>query len=255
MHIASPFGIPLRLHWSFLALLGAFLGWGLYMGGLRGLVATSILATGLCLSVALHELGHAVAARRYGIGTAHITLYPFGGIAAIERMPEEPDQEMVIAVAGPAVNFALAAVGGWLWLGLDRMGATYAPLALGFVVSNLGMGLFNLIPAFPMDGGRVLRALLARKMGFLPASRLAVRIGRAFAWLFLVTGALWPLLTGATLPHFSLLLVGGFLIVALRSEEARLVDLYWRSVTGRPAWWSDNQKGDENPHSGLPVRL
>lgn len=223
MHVASPFGIPVRLHWSFFGLVLAMLAWGYWKAGTIGLVGVGILATGLFTSVILHELGHALAARRYGIGTAHITLYPFGGVAAIERMPEDPDEEIVIAIAGPAVNFVLAALGGWAWLASEH------PVAMGFVITNVGMGAFNLLPAFPMDGGRVLRAFLARRMGFLPASRLAVKIGRVFAWAFLVIGAwFW---------HPTLFLVGLFLHVALNAERERLVALHWERTTGRPPPW------------------
>lgn len=254
VQIASPFGIPLRLHWSFLALIAGFLVWGFYQFGVPGLISTGVVSFGLFLSVSLHELGHAVAAQRYGVKTAHITLYPMGGVAAMESMPEDPDQEMVIALAGPAVNFALAALSGWIWLGADKFGFFFAPLVLGFVIANLTMGLFNLIPAFPMDGGRVLRSLLARRMGWLPASRLSVRIGRVFAWSFLVVGGLWPYLTGGSMPYISLMLVGGFLLVALRSEEARLVDMYWEQVTGRPAWWTEKGDNDGTARAMVPVR-
>jgi Zn-dependent protease len=178
---------------------------------------------GLATSVILHELGHALAARRFGIGTDNITLYPMGGVASIERMPEDPDQEIVIALAGPAVNFVLAALAGWVWM------ASQSPVALGFVVSNVGMGLFNLIPAFPMDGGRVLRAVLARHMGWMPASRLAIRIGRVFAWVFIFS---LPIVGSPTLP-----LVGIFLHVALNAERERLVQLNWERTTGRPPPW------------------
>lgn len=223
MHVSSPFGIPVRLHWSFFALVAGMMAWGANQAGGWGIVAVGVASVGLFGSVVLHELGHALAARRYGIGTAHITLYPFGGVAAIERMPEDPDEETVIALAGPAVNFVLAALAGWAWL------ATGSVFALGFVWMNLGMGLFNLLPAFPMDGGRVLRATLARRMGFLPASRLAVRVGRVFAWAFLALGVGWK--------HPSLFLVGAFLHVALNAERERLVALHWERTTGRPPPW------------------
>jgi Zn-dependent protease len=223
VHVASPFGIPVRLHWSFFGLVAGLLAWGYWKLGVPGLIGVGIMATGLMLSVVLHELGHALAARRYGIATAHITLYPFGGVAAIERMPEEPDEEIVIALAGPAVNFVLAAIAGWLWLATDH------PIAWAFVLTNIGMGVFNLLPAFPMDGGRVLRAFLAKRMGFLPASRLAVKIGRVFAWVFLVAAVAFR--------HPSLFLVGAFLHVALNAERERLVALHWERTTGRPPPW------------------
>lgn len=232
LHVTTVVGIPIRLHWSFWALVAGLLGWSAWNFGVAGLIGVGLMSIGLFTSVILHELGHALAARQYGIDTAHITLYPFGGVAAIERMPEEPDQEIAIALAGPAVNFALAAVGGWAWLLTDH------PLALGFVVTNVGMGLFNLVPAFPMDGGRVLRAVLARHMGFLPASKLAVKIGRGFAWAFLVLAVV--------LKNPNLLLVGAFLHVALNSERERLVAMHWERTTGRPPPW-------EEPQSSFPA--
>lgn len=235
MHLASPFGIPVRLHWSFFLLVAGLLGWGAWMAGPAGALVVGIASVGLFTSVILHELGHALAARRYGIGTEHITLYPFGGVAAIHHMPEDPDQEVVIALAGPAVNVVLAALGGWAWMMTDQ------PLVLGFVMTNLGMAAFNLIPAFPMDGGRVLRALLSKRMGFLPASKLSVKIGRTFAVLFVAGGA-WFL-------HPSLLLVGLFLFVALRSEEEQLVAKHWQETTGRPPPW---QQGGSPAASVLP---
>ncbi|MCB9683626.1 MAG: M50 family metallopeptidase [Alphaproteobacteria bacterium] len=225
LHVISLSGIPLRLHWSFSLLIVAMVAMGGYQFGLPGMLAGAFASVGLSISVVLHELGHALAARRFGIETAHITLYPFGGVAAIERMPEEPDQEIVIALAGPAVNFVLAAIAGWIWLGTSQ------PFALVFVASNVLMGLFNLIPAFPMDGGRVLRAVLAKYMGFIPASRLAVRIGRGFAWVFLI--AAFPLRS------LNLALVGAFLHVALNSEKERLVAMNWERTTGRPPPWEE----------------
>ncbi|MBX2801973.1 MAG: site-2 protease family protein [Myxococcales bacterium] len=229
MQIARPFGIPLRLHWSFAFLVLGIVGFAvLQVGVVPGVIGGLIAASSLVISVVLHEYGHALAARRYGIATHHITLYPFGGVAAIENIPEDPDQETVIALAGPAVNFALAAIGGWLWL------ASGHPVFWAFVLMNLLMGAFNLIPAFPMDGGRVLRSLLARRMGWLPASRLAVRIGRGFAWAFLALGV-------ATM-SWNWLVVGGFLHVALNAEYERLVALHWERSTGRPAPWTQRDE-------------
>jgi len=208
MHLTHLAGIPIRLHWSFMALFAGFAGWSLISGGLTALVATVVIGLALFTSVVLHELGHALAARHYGIGTQHITLYPFGGIAAITGMPKSARQEFVIAIAGPAVNGALFLAAAVFWAALGwRILLTVAAL-------NLMMGVFNLIPAFPMDGGRVLRAALSTRMGWFRASDLAMRIGKGFAWAFLIFGVL------SFQP--GMLMMGGFLLVAIASERRRL---------------------------------
>lgn len=218
MKFATVKGIPIRLHWSFFVLVAVLAVGGWRAAGVEGVLTTMGLTLALFASVALHELGHALTAARFGIRTAHITLYPFGGVAAIERMPADPTQELAIALAGPAVNFVLCAAAGWGWA------ATGSTVLVTLAVMNLLMGLFNLIPAFPMDGGRVLRALLSRRMGHWRATDLAIRIGRGFAWAFLVAGvAFW-------LP--SLLMVGAFLHVALAAERAQLTRqafAHWRA--------------------------
>ncbi|MEN0068352.1 MAG: site-2 protease family protein [Myxococcota bacterium] len=232
MQIGKPFGIPLRLHWSFFLLPMGLCAYFITMvGWARGLQAGAIASTAIFISVVLHELGHALAARRFDIATHHITLYPMGGAAALERMPEEPDQEAVIALAGPATNLALAMMGGWVWL------LTSHPLALMFTMMNGAMGLFNLVPAYPMDGGRVLRALLAKRQGWMAASRTAVRIGRVFAWGFLGGGLYFR--------QPELVLLSVFLHVALNAERQRLVALHWEATTGRPAPWTQNENNEE----------
>ncbi len=225
MKIATVADIPINLHWSFLAMWAAFALYAASVGGGMAFVMSGVVGVGLLLSVCLHELGHALAAKQYGIETAHITMYPFGGVAAIKDMPEDPDQELIIALAGPAVNFAIVA----------GLGLFYPLLGGRFLVAmialNLMMGLFNLIPAFPMDGGRVLRALLARRMGWVPASMLAIRIGRGFAWLFLFLGVV--------LYHPGLLMIGAFLHVTLNAEKQRLVHMVWeRKRYGNDDWAS-----------------
>lgn len=233
MQVGTVARIPLVLHWSFLALIVGFAMWGLVGHGIPGLVATLLASAGLFGSVVLHELGHALAARRFGIGTAHITLYPFGGVAAIRELPDDPAKELVIALAGPAVNFLLVAAFGWAWALFG--GGTFVAL----IGMNLVMGLFNLIPAFPMDGGRVLRAVLAARMGWVPASMLAIRVGRVFAWLFLAAGVLGP--------HLGLLLMAAFLHLALTSEKQRVVEMIWeRQRTGNTDW------SDPRPWGGRP---
>jgi len=222
VQVASLFGIPVRIHWSYaLLVVGGLVYTRAWLG--IPLAPMAIMAVAMSVCVILHELGHALAARRFGVGTDNITLYPMGGVASMERMPEEPDQELVIAIAGPAVNFVLAALAGWIWLMTDH------PIPMALAASNLFMGAFNLLPAFPMDGGRVMRALLAKWMGWLPASRLAVRIGRVFAWGFIAFGVVYG--------HPTLPLIGIFLHVALNSEKERLVALHWERTTGRPPPW------------------
>jgi len=224
LKIATIRGIPIHLHWSFLGLMAIIVGGAVMQIGLPALLPATLLALGLCATVALHELGHAIAAQRYGYPTHDITLYFFGGIASIEATDEiadDPDEELVIALAGPAVNFGLVVVFGWFGLvGIE------SPVLSALASMNLIMGLFNMLPAFPMDGGRVLRALLAKRMGWLPASKLAMTIGYGFAVLFVVLGlVLWA-------P--TIIAVGAFLFVALRQEKERLVAAnFERASSGR----------------------
>ncbi|MCB9791407.1 MAG: site-2 protease family protein [Alphaproteobacteria bacterium] len=208
-------GIPIRLHTSFLVLAGGYIFFQALSGGLDAGLSAALMGLMLFGSVALHELGHAMAARRFGIRTRSITLYPFGGIAALERSEQSPTEELVIAAAGPAVNLALAAAAAPLWMSGSWLAGVFAGL-------NLAMALFNLLPAFPMDGGRVLRAALTKRMGYISATDTALKVGRAFAWVMLIGG----LLSG----NFSLLMVGGFMLMATRTERARLA---WQVREGR----------------------
>jgi Zn-dependent protease/predicted transcriptional regulator len=142
----------------------------------------------------MHELGHALTARRFGIETRDIILLPIGGVARLERMPEEPRQELLIAVAGPAVNVVLAAIFWMLMFMLgDRPTFGYSFSGSGgflgqMLAVNITLILFNALPAFPMDGGRVLRALLAMRMNYARATRYAAAVGKVFAALFVLFG-------------------------------------------------------------------
>lgn len=224
MRIARLAGIPVRLHWSFLVLAAGFALWSLFDGGVGSLVWTGAGLAALFASVVLHELGHALAARAFGIRTRDITLYPFGGVAALEGLPRSPVGELLVALAGPAVNAALFVLfGGLAW-------AT-GSWALGMIAALNGvMGLFNLVPAFPMDGGRVFRALLTFRLGRRRATELAIGVGRLFGWAFIVGGAVAGWL--------NLVVVGGFLLLTTAAEarrERRLEAL--RRTDASPVRW------------------
>lgn len=162
--LGTLFGFPIRVNASFLLMLGVVLIW---MGGLPG-VAVALMAAA---SVLLHEVGHALVARHLGTPVAGIELHFFGGAANLRGLPQRPGDEIAIAAAGPAVSFALAGLGH----ALGALSGVSVFALFGWV--NLLLGAFNLLPAFPSDGGRILRALLARKRGLVRATDLAVKVG------------------------------------------------------------------------------
>jgi Zn-dependent protease len=193
--IARIAGIDVRIHLSFLLLpvIFGFLGWRDGGSGAAGESILFILLLFVC--VVLHEFGHALAGRRFGIRTPDITLLPIGGVARMERIPEKPSQELAIALAGPAVNAVIAgslagileATGGILIITPEA----WRTLLQNLMTINLALVVFNLIPAFPMDGGRVLRAILGFALPFTTSSRIAARIGQVMALLFAIGGFLW----------------------------------------------------------------
>ena len=184
-------GIDVYIHATFLLLIG-FVGFSYwqqektYSAVLSGI--GFILALFLC--VVLHEYGHALTARRYGITTRDITLYPIGGVARLERMPDDPRQELRVALAGPAVNVLIAAVLlAWLFFtgalpSVASLSVTSGTFLERLMLVNATLALFNLIPAFPMDGGRVLRALLATRLEYTQATHIAAVIGQGVAVVF-----------------------------------------------------------------------
>jgi Zn-dependent protease/CBS domain-containing protein len=182
-------GTELRIHVTFFLFL-LWIAVGHYAEGGTGTAVVGVTFTLLVFGcVVLHEFGHAVAARRYGIHTPDITLLPIGGVARLTRMPNDPRQELVIALAGPAVNVLIAAVlivnGYRLDLTtLFDLNSERVTLGDKLLDTNVFLLLFNLLPAFPMDGGRVLRAVLAMRMNYVRATELAARVGQGFAFFF-----------------------------------------------------------------------
>ncbi len=233
IHLFRVRGIALRMHLTFpLILIWAALQFGWLNGrGWAGAAYGVIVTLLLFVIVVLHELGHSVAAMRYGVEVKQIVLLPIGGVAQLARMPEDPRQELVIAIAGPAVNFLLAGLllaMGSLWgqdLGVRRLmfalgGLGRPTLRAVFTyvfAANLFLAAFNLLPAFPMDGGRVLRALLASWMDHGRATTIAVTVGQGMAWLL----GLWGFLGGGIF----LILVAIFIYVGA-AQEGRMVQ--WR---------------------------
>ena len=180
-------GILVRIHVTFVLLI-AFLGYVYYQkAGSAVALAQITFILLLFVCVLLHEFGHAIAAKAFGIKTPDITLLPIGGVARLERMPEKPSQELIVALAGPAVNVVIA-LGLFLVVGFRGMtdpGTVQAPNMLTqLMVINVWLVLFNLVPAFPMDGGRVLRALLASRMNYARATQIAATIGQGCAFVF-----------------------------------------------------------------------
>ncbi|MEQ8768829.1 MAG: site-2 protease family protein [Planctomycetota bacterium] len=226
-------GIRIRIHALFVALI--LLIWVTQSTG-RGAwsgVVLLVYMTLLFAFVLIHELGHSLMAKRFGVQVVDITLWPLGGMARLRQVPETPKIEMAIAVAGPAVNMVLAAVGlavahfGQMlpdqalldpstWFALGSL--SWHSLLAFCIGVNLVMGTFNLIPAFPLDGGRVLRAVLGWRFDFLRSTILAAQIGRLIATV-LFLGAVWLKMLGTDLPVLGFLLIAVFVHIAGRQEE------------------------------------
>lgn len=202
-------GIDVRVHWSFLLALvwGAFLYRNTAAGPLVGALYGVLVILLLFACVTLHEFGHALTAQYFKVRVSNITLLPIGGVASLERMPDKPMQEFLITLAGPLVNFAIALLLLPLTLLVMAADMGSAPSDVGDFVqamqrpglmnliaylfgANIVLGLFNLLPAFPMDGGRILRALLAMTMPYVRATQIAVFVGRLLAGLLAVGGLL-----------------------------------------------------------------
>jgi Zn-dependent protease/predicted transcriptional regulator len=183
-------GIDVFVHATFLLLIG-WVGYSYWLqhGTWAKVIEGILFILALFLCVVLHEYGHALTARRYGIKTRDITLYPIGGVARLERLPDKPIEELWVALMGPAVNVVIAVI---LFVILALTGnptlmtdltVTSGSFLARLMTVNISLVLFNLIPAFPMDGGRVLRALLAMRMDYVRATQVAANIGQGLAFL------------------------------------------------------------------------
>jgi Zn-dependent protease/CBS domain-containing protein len=210
-------GTVIRIHVTFLLFLVWL--WGIYyrQGGAEVAWHGTTFIVLIFLCVLLHELGHVYAARRYGVQTRDVTLWPFGGIASMERMPDKPSEELIVAIAGPLVNVVIAILLA-LYLGgrldtqnLADIESPAGSMAAKVMWANIVLVLFNLIPAFPMDGGRVLRALLAMRLGNARATEVAAWIGQAFAVVFAVVGIFYSPM---------LIVIAIFIFLAAQGEAA-----------------------------------
>ena len=213
--------IDIYIHYTFFLLLAWFAWRGYAVSGSLMAAADNVtFIVALFGCVVLHEFGHALTARRYGIKTEHITLLPIGGVAAMQDIPKQPRQEIAIAIAGPLVNVVIALVIA-AYLKLNPMGFDNAQLLNGqwpflyeLLFVNIFLAAFNLVPAFPMDGGRVLRGLLALKLEHAKATLWASRVGKFFAVAFIAYGLVSN--------NFMLGLIGVFIFMGAAGEN-RLV--------------------------------
>ncbi|MGB8983463.1 MAG: site-2 protease family protein [Anaerolineales bacterium] len=223
-------GIDVFVHATFLLLIGwiGYSHWLEYESWAK--VAEGVLfILALFLCVVLHEYGHALTARRYGVKTRDITLYPIGGVARLERMPEKPIEELWVALMGPAVNVVIAALlFAYLFATNGLVPLTDLTVASGsflgrLMTVNISLVLFNLIPAFPMDGGRVLRALLAMRMDYVRATQIAANVGQGLAFLLGLIG----------LFNNPFLLFIAFFVWIGASQEASMVQMR-NTISGIP---------------------
>lgn len=233
-------GIKIAIHWSFLILL-LWIAGSTFMekGSVYEVISQVVFLLSVFACVVLHELGHALMAGRFGIRTRDITLLPIGGVARLEKMPEEPRQELLVALAGPAVNVVIA---GILFLVLLAGSSGFTgqllisdltgnSLPVNLMVVNVSLIVFNLIPAFPMDGGRVLRAVLAMFWSREKATRVAASIGQGIAVLFVIAGLFY---------NPFLILIGVFVFIGARAELGMVEQgAAFKGVTVRQAMMAD----------------
>lgn len=200
-------GIKVQIHWTFW-LLFLFIAFLVFTqgGDFTTLFWHSLFIICIFICVVLHEFGHALTARKYGIGTRSITLLPIGGVANLKKIPDNPKEELIIAIAGPAVNAVIALllipfVSIDAFAGMDPetlqeelSTITSQNLMFYLLMANIALVLFNMIPAFPMDGGRIFRSVLSMKMGRVEATRIATGLGKFLALLFFLYGLFYSII-------------------------------------------------------------
>jgi Zn-dependent protease/CBS domain-containing protein len=220
VNIGKILGINFRIHITFFLLLFFIFISVFNQRGLHSAVLATLFICAIFVCVLIHEIGHSLIARLFGKEAKSITLLPIGGVATMEEMPEKPAQEIAMSIVGPLINMAIAAVlfllvGRWAGVGAPNM---YPDSARAFFAELIGvnimLAIFNLIPAFPMDGGRVLRGILATRMDYVRATSAAVAVGQGLAMLFILFGIFF---------NWWLALIGLFLYIGAGSEKRQVI--------------------------------
>lgn len=250
LRIITLFGIPVHVHWTFALIFVYIYFLGSISNSAPGITRSYMILIGmLFICVLMHEYGHALMARRFGVGTHDIILSPIGGIARLNKLPEKPMQEFLVAIAGPAVNLAIVLLLSPLYFGaispLDRSnlinsvfnasGNYFAPdlslagfLIVGLFWLNIVLAIFNMVPAFPMDGGRVLRALLSLRLSRIKATRYAALIGKFFAIGFAILGLVSQPM------NFLYVFIGAFVFITAANEYKMVkIEQALKSFTGK----------------------
>ncbi len=220
INIGKIFGIRFRVHATFFLLLFFIFVSVLGQYGINRALLATLLICAVFVCVLIHEVGHSLIARRFGKETKSITLLPIGGVATIEEMPEKPIHEIAMAIVGPFINLAIAGilyifVGQWTGAGESNLYPdSVKSFFAGLIGINVMLAVFNMIPAFPMDGGRVLRGILAIKLDYVRATSAAVFVGQALAMLFIFFGLFFD---------WWLALIGIFLYIGAGSEKQQVL--------------------------------
>lgn len=220
INIGKIFGIKFKIHITFFLLLFFIFISVLNQRDFRSAILATLFICAVFVCVLIHEIGHSLIARRFGNEAKSITLLPIGGVATMEEMPEKPSQEIAMSIVGPLINLAIAAilflfVGHWTGVGAPNLYPdSVRSFFAGLIGVNIMLAIFNLIPAFPMDGGRVLRGILATRMDYVRATSAAVTIGQGLAMLFILFGIFF---------NWWLAIIGLFLYIGAGSEKQHVI--------------------------------